>query len=82
MSDFEYEFQMAGMNRNLYPDVETLFLTPDEKYMFISATIVREIARFGGDVSKFVHPHVAECLRRKVGRDARRPPAAERIRWR
>ena len=68
VSDFEYEFQMAGMNRNLYPDVETLFLTPDEKYMFISATIVREIARFGGDVSKFVHPHVAECLRRKVGR--------------
>ena len=58
VSDFEYEFQMAGMNRNLYPDVETLFLTPDEKYMFISATIVREIARFGGDVSKFVHPHV------------------------
>jgi len=68
VSDFEYEFQMAGMNRNLDPDVETLFLTPDEKYMFISATIVREIARFGGDVAKFVHPHVAECLRRKVGR--------------
>ena len=68
VSDFEYEFQMAGMNRNLNPDVETLFLTPDEKYMFISATIVREIARFGGDVAKFVHPHVAECLRRKVGR--------------
>jgi len=66
VSDFEYEFQMAGMNRNLYPDVETLFLTPDEKYMFISATIVREIARFGGDVSKFVHPHVAEQLRQKV----------------
>ena len=65
VSDFEYEFQMAGMNRNLYPDVETLFLTPDEKYMFISATIVREIARFGGDVSKFVHPHVAEQLRQK-----------------
>ena len=68
VSDFEYEFQMAGMNRNLNPDVETLFLTPDEKYMFISATIVREIARFGGDVAKFVHPHVAECLRLKVGR--------------
>ena len=66
VSDFEYEFQMAGMNRNLYPDVETLFLTPDEKYMFISATIVREIARFGGDVSKFVHPHVAEQLHRKA----------------
>ena len=66
VSDFEYEFQMAGMNRNLYPDVETLFVTPDEKYMFISATIVREIARFGGDVSKFVHPHVAERLRAKA----------------
>jgi pantetheine-phosphate adenylyltransferase len=68
VSDFEYEFQMAGMNRNLYPDVETLFLTPDEKYLFISATFVREIARFGGDVSKFVHPHVAERLRRTVAR--------------
>ena len=68
VSDFEYEFQMAGMNRNLYPDVETLFLTPDENYMFISATFVREIARFGGDVTKFVHPHVAERMRRKVGR--------------
>jgi pantetheine-phosphate adenylyltransferase len=66
VSDFEYEFQMAGMNRNLYPDVETLFLTPDEKYMFISATIVREIARLGGDVSKFVHPHVADRLREKA----------------
>jgi pantetheine-phosphate adenylyltransferase len=67
VSDFEYEFQMAGMNRNLYPDVETLFLTPDESYMFISATFVREIARFGGDVSKFVHPHVAERMRRRAG---------------
>jgi pantetheine-phosphate adenylyltransferase len=66
VSDFEYEFQMAGMNRNLHPEIETLFLTPDEKYMFVSATIVREIARFGGDVSKFVHPLVAERLQRKV----------------
>jgi len=66
VSDFEYEFQMAGMNRNLYPDVETLFLTPSEKYMFISATIVREIARFGGDVSKFVHPRVAERLKTRA----------------
>ena len=65
VSDFEYEFQMAGMNRNLYPDVETLFLTPDESYMFISATFVREIARFGGDVTKFVHPLVAERMRRR-----------------
>ena len=70
VSDFEYEFQMAGMNRNLYPDVETIFMTPDEKYMFVSATIVREIARFGGDVSKFVHPHVADCLRSKVSSGA------------
>ena len=62
VSDFEYEFQMAGMNRKLYPDVETLFLTPDEDYMFVSATIVREIARFGGDVSKFVQPFVAARL--------------------
>ena len=51
VSDFEYEFQMAGMNRNLFPEVETLFLTPSEQYTFISATIVREIAKFGGDVS-------------------------------
>jgi pantetheine-phosphate adenylyltransferase len=68
VSDFEYEFQMAGMNRSQYPDVETLFLTPEEKYTFVSATIVREIARFGGDVSKFVHPHVAQCLRHKFER--------------
>ena len=61
-SDFEYEFQMAGMNRILYPDVETVFLTPAEKYMFISATMIREIARLGGDVSKFVHPTVVQHL--------------------
>jgi len=65
VSDFEYEFQLAGMNRNLYPDVETLFLTPAEKYTFISATMVREVARFGGDVSKFVSPLVAEKLQQK-----------------
>ncbi|HWC44578.1 MAG TPA: pantetheine-phosphate adenylyltransferase, partial [Casimicrobiaceae bacterium] len=75
VSDFEYEFQMAGMNRNLYPDVETLFLTPGEKYMFVSSTIVREIARFGGDVSKFVHPHVAGRLREKFERDGESPRA-------
>ena len=62
VSDFEYEFQMAGMNRKLYPHVETVFLTPGEEYMFISATMVREIARLGGDVSKFVHPAVIERL--------------------
>jgi pantetheine-phosphate adenylyltransferase len=66
ISDFEYEFQMAGMNRSLIPDVETLFLTPDEKYMFISATIVREIAMFGGDVSRFVPPQVLARLHAKT----------------
>ena len=68
VSDFEYEFQMAGMNRNLYPDVETVFLTPAEQYQFISATIVREIATLGGDVSKFVQPHVARALAQRVGK--------------
>lgn len=62
VSDFEYEFQMAGMNRSLHPDVETVFLTPAEQYTFISASMVREIARFGGDVSKFVSPSVAAKL--------------------
>ena len=62
VSDFEYEFQMAGMNRSLYPEVETVFLTPGEQYMFISATMVREIARLGGDVSKFVQPCVNQRL--------------------
>ncbi|MBP6998373.1 MAG: pantetheine-phosphate adenylyltransferase [Tepidiphilus sp.] len=62
VSDFEYEFQMAGMNRKLFPDIETVFLTPADEYMFISATMVREIARLGGDVRGFVHPVVAERL--------------------
>ena len=65
VSDFEYEFQMAGMNRNLHPDVETVFLTPAERYTFISASMVREIARFGGDVSKFVSPSVEAKLKYK-----------------
>lgn len=65
-SDFEYEFQMAGMNRKLYPDVETVFLTPGEEYMFVSATMVREIARFGGDVSQFVQPAVLARLQEKL----------------
>ncbi len=64
VSDFEYEFQMAGMNRKLYPDVETIFLTPGEQYMFISATMVREIAALGGDVSHFVNPLILSRLRR------------------
>ena len=66
VSDFEYEFQMAGMNRNLFPDVETLFLTPAEQYMFISATMVREIASLGGDVSPFVNPIVIPRLKAKI----------------
>lgn len=66
VSDFEYEFQMAGMNRSLHPDIETLFLTPGEQYMFVSATMVREIASLGGDVSSFVHPLVAGKLMEKL----------------
>ena len=63
VSDFEYEFQMASMNRHLIPEVETLFLTPAEQYSFISSSLVREIARLGGDVSGFVPPAVATALR-------------------
>lgn len=66
VSDFEFEFQMAGMNRYMLPDVETLFLTPSDQYQFISGTIVREIARLGGDVSKFVFPSVETWLQKKI----------------
>src|SRR3954463_12333647 len=66
VSDFEYEFQMAGMNRQLMPDVETLFLTPSDQYQFVSGTFVREIAALGGDVSKFVAPLVLERLKNRV----------------
>ena len=66
VSDFEYEFQLAGMNRRLAPGVETLFLTPSDKYLFLSATIVREIAVLGGDISAFVHPLTAERMKAKV----------------
>jgi pantetheine-phosphate adenylyltransferase len=66
VSDFEYEFQLAGMNRDLYPDMETVFLTPGGEHMFISATLVREIALLGGDVAKFVHPAVRRALSAKV----------------
>ena len=65
VSDFEYEFQLAGMNRNLYPEMETIFLTPSEQHMFISATLVREIAILGGDGTEFVHPSVAKRLKQK-----------------
>ena len=66
VSDFEYEFQMAGMNRQLMPDVETVFLTPSDQYQFVSGTFVREIAILGGDVSKFVAPSVLKRLQDKV----------------
>jgi pantetheine-phosphate adenylyltransferase len=65
VSDFEYEFQLASMNRHLIPEVETLFLTPAEQYSFISSSLVREIARLGGDVTGFVHPSVQQALRRR-----------------
>lgn len=65
VSDFEYEFQLASMNRHLIPEVETLFLTPSEQYSFISSSLVREIARLGGDVSGFVHPAVMAALSAK-----------------
>lgn len=67
VSDFEYEFQLAGMNRRLAPEVETLFLTPAEQYAYISSSLVREIAALGGDVSDFVHPLVEQALRRRHG---------------
>jgi pantetheine-phosphate adenylyltransferase len=68
VSDFEFEFQMAGMNRYQMPSVETVFLTPSDQYMFISGTIVREIALLGGDVSKFTFPSVEKWLKEKVDR--------------
>lgn len=65
VSDFEYEFQLASMNRHLIPEAETLFLTPAEQYSFISSSLVREIAHLGGDVSGFVHPAVQEAMRKR-----------------
>ncbi len=73
VSDFEYEFQLAGMNRHLMEGVETLFLTPSENYMFISSTLVREIASFNGDVTPFVHANVARALAKKF------PPKADAL---
>ena len=66
VSDFDYEFQMAGMNRHLMPELETIFMTPTDQYQFVSGTLVREIALLGGDVSKFVAPEVLVWLRRKL----------------
>ncbi len=67
VSDFEYEFQLASMNRHLMPDVETLFLTPAEQFSFVSSSLVKEIAMLNGDVSKFAHPLVLDALKDKFG---------------
>ena len=67
VSDFEYEFQLASMNRHLAPKVETMFLTPDEEYGFISSTLVKEVARLDGDVSSFVSPAVAQAMAQRFG---------------
>ena len=67
VSDFEYEFQLAGMNRKLYPNVETLFLTPSEQFTFLSSSLVREVATLGGDIEQFVSPIVKEAMK-KTGR--------------
>lgn len=66
VSDFDYEFQLAGMNRKMYPEVETVFMTPGEEHMFLSATLVREISVLGGDVSKFVSQPIARRLKSKI----------------
>ena len=65
-SDFEYEFQLAGMNRKLYPKLETIFLTPSEQYMFVSSSLVREVAKLGGDVHQFVSPTVEAAILQKL----------------
>lgn len=66
VSDFEYEFQLATMNRHLRPQIETIFLTPAEQHAFISSSLVKEVARFGGDVSVFLHAAVATALRARI----------------
>ncbi|HLU62427.1 MAG TPA: pantetheine-phosphate adenylyltransferase [Gammaproteobacteria bacterium] len=69
VSDFEFEFQMAAMNRHLGKEVETIFLTPGERFTFISSSLVRQVASLGGDVSEFVHPVVLDALRKRFRRD-------------
>ncbi|MFT6976745.1 MAG: pantetheine-phosphate adenylyltransferase [Shewanella psychromarinicola] len=69
VSDFEYEFQLANMNRRLSPDLESVFLTPAEENSFISSTLVKEVALHGGDVSQFVHPQIAAALKQKVAQN-------------
>mgnify|MGYP002780007534 CR=1 FL=1 len=66
-ADFEYEFQLAGMNRKLYPEFETLFLTPAEQFMFISSSLVREVATLGGNVHEFVSSPVEDAIKQKLG---------------
>jgi pantetheine-phosphate adenylyltransferase len=66
-SDFEYEFQLAGMNRKLYPKLETLFMTPSEEYMFVSSSLVREVANLGGAVNQFVSKKVEDAIKQKLG---------------
>ena len=66
LTDFEYEFQLAAMNRHLYEQIETVFLTPSENYTFVSASLVKEIAVLGGDVSRFLHPTVLAALQQKL----------------
>lgn len=73
VTDFDYEFQLAGMNRSLMPDVETVFLTPGDKYQFISSTFVREIATLGGEVDKFVSPGVNQRILQKVRSQSAQP---------
>lgn len=67
VSDFEYEFQLADMNRRLAPEIETVFMTPAERYAFISSSLVREVASLGGDVTGLVHPNVLAALTQKMG---------------
>ncbi|MGH7540086.1 MAG: pantetheine-phosphate adenylyltransferase [Gemmatimonadota bacterium] len=71
VSDFEYEFQMALMNRSLWPEVEVLFMAPDNRHTFLSASLVREVGRLGGDVSGFVHPEVLRRMEEKFVRSAK-----------
>jgi pantetheine-phosphate adenylyltransferase len=77
VSDFEFEFQLANMNRHLAQDVETVFMTPQEPFTFISSTLIREIASLGGDVTQFVHPLVAKELKQRAPLFARQPPRSE-----
>ncbi len=67
VSDFEYEFQLAGMNRNLAPDIETIFLTTAEQYAYLSSTLVKEVARLGGNITKFVPEQVIAEIKQKLG---------------